>query len=188
MRTLHQTPVSSHRREKGPSTSTPATAPKAGPPPGVRDQAKSGPRKNVFSHRTARKDPVQQLAFSLDVDGWQERTLRLALTLYDSSRCRLKICKVLRETGQQHPNLPLKPVKGRRCSDNVCSCKIYYRKLTAPNMMGIDSSIVRACLCVSHPLCSHLLPVATSQARRRIGNMRAEIKKARKANRRRPQP
>ena len=103
-----------------------------------------GTRQHRFAPRARRGDPRVDLNFALDLDGFQERTLKLAYTLYESSRKRLEICARRRATGVDHANLPLRPVKARPCGPTACNCTIDYRHLTAPNMMGIDASIVRA--------------------------------------------
>ena len=102
------------------------------------------PRKNKFTKRVQRKDPDAILSFKLDAGGWQERTLRIAMTLYDSDRKRLLICAETRRSGTADEKLPLRAVKAKPCSDEVCHCHIDYRKLTAPNLMGVNSSIVRS--------------------------------------------
>jgi len=137
--TLNEAPV--RPRPADPPGGEPPLRPTRRPDPPLRS---GGIRRHTFAPRARRGDPRVDLNFALDLDGFQERTLKLAYTLYESSRKRLEICARRRATGVGHKNLPLRPVKARPCGPTACNCTIDYRHLTAPNMMGIDASIVRA--------------------------------------------
>jgi len=100
---------------------------------------KGGVRKNAFSTRVHRSDPDVDLFWKLDEGGCNEKDLKIAFGLYESLAHRLAICLEQRRTGRPDPRLPLAPVAAHPCSAQVCNCEPNYRKITAPNMMGVDS-------------------------------------------------
>ena len=132
--TLNEAPV--RPRPADPPGGEPPLQPTRRPDPPLRS---GGTRQHRFAPRARRGDPRVDLNFALDLDGFQERTLKLAYTLYESPRKRLEICARRRATGVDHRNLPLRPVKARPCGPTACNCTIDYRHLTAPNMMGISA-------------------------------------------------